>query len=80
LSAATVNRRARSRLTPEQAEAQVALRAEQAERRLKAAKLSLARKRLALGEDVDLDAEVGDVDALVAEAITAADDLVVWLA
>jgi hypothetical protein len=62
VSAATVNRRlSPRRLTPEEAERQVALRAEQGSTRLTLAKLSLAKRRLALGEQVDLDAEVGDV-------------------
>ena len=43
--------------------------------RLAIARTTLAKRRLARGEDVDLEAEVGDLDALVADAIAAAADV-----
>ena len=74
MSSATVHRKLAGRTTPEEAEALVARRAEQASAQLALAKIRLAKRQAALGQEVDADL-VGDMDELIREAISAADDL-----
>ena len=70
LSAATISRRLRPTLSPEEAEVRVAVRAEVAAHRLELARVSLARSRL---EELD----ASEVDALIREGleIAAADGI-----
>lgn len=76
VSAATVNRRLARALTPEAAADLVERQAEAAATNLQLERLSLARRRLESGEEVDVEAEVGDVDVLIEQALRAADSLV----